>query len=467
MDLMERLNHIFYPGSVAVIGASASPEKVGYVCVSSLLEGGFKGKVYPVNPRLSQVLGLTAYPAIGAVPGTVDLAMIVIPAPLTIPAIEECAARGVKGAIVISGGFKEVSTDSGRGLQDRLRDIARRSGMTIIGPNTMGIVNPRANLVASFQSTLGMSRAGSVAVVAQSGGLCIYITHALINHDIGVSKVVGLGNRCSLDFDEVVAYLLRDEETRVIILYVEGLEQPQRLLQIAREGVKRKPILVYKGGRGEGSSRATFSHTGALAGRHELYRAAFTQSGMIAADSITELVDAARALNLQPPAAGNRVAIASVQAGPAIVIADRCHELGLRLAELSPATRKRLRELIPPLNAVDNPVDIAWKSDEFDSSRDILKAILEDDGVDALIVAAVFYPSNMELMRATADIAGYRGKPVLACLDSPGGLASGQLQALEQSRVPTYPLPERAATGMASLVSYGGILKTRLGGEDS
>ncbi len=459
MDLIEQLNHIFYPKAVAVIGASADSKKVGFICVSNLLEGGFKGEICPVNPSLTELLGLRAYPSIGAIPGEVDLAIIVIPAQLTISAVEECVAKGVKGVIVISGGFKEVGTDIGLGLQAKLHDIANRSGIRIIGPNTLGVFNPMANLVASFQTSLALSKAGSVAVAAQSGGMCICIVHALINHNIGVSKVIGLGNRCDLDFDEVVTYLARDKETKVIIMYIEGLEQPKRLMSVARKVVKQKPILMYKGGR-SGSSRATLSHTGALAGKHELYEAAFQQAGVITVDSITELVDITKALDLQPPASGNSVAVLTAQAGPGIVVADKCRELGLRLAEFSPDTRKRLRQLVSPLNAIDNPVDIAWKSDEFDTSLEILKILIEDDTVDALIVVAVFYASNMQLLQAVVDIAKYNRKPITVCLSSPRGLDAAQVDALEKSLIPTYPLPERAVTGLAGLVRYGEILKS-------
>lgn len=459
MNLTEQLNHVFYPRTIAVIGASTAPEKAGFSCTSNLLEAGFKGRIYPVNPSISEVLGLTAYPSVGAIPDEVDLAIVVVPAQLTISTIKECVAKGVKAAIIISSGFKEVGTEIGLDLQAKLRDIANRSGIKIIGPNTMGVTNPTAKLVASFQSTLALGKAGNVAVATQSGGMCILIVHLLTNNNVGISKAIGMGNRCSLDFDDIVAYFNEDEETRVIVLYVEGLEQPKQLMKVAGEGVRRKPIVVLKGGRGEESNRATFSHTGALAGKYEFYKAAFTQSGMITASNVTELVDIAKALVYQSPAAGNRVAIVSVQAGLGIVTADRCRELGLKLAELSPATRKRLRQLISPLNAVDNPVDVAWQSNEYDTCREILKVVLDDDGVDAVTVAAIFWEPNMQLMKAVIDIARHYSKPIAVCLDSPSGIASTYLEALEEGGIPTYPTPERAATGLAGLVRYGEILK--------
>ena len=459
MDLVEQLDHIFYPRSVAVVGASANPEKMGFMCVGNLLEAGFGGRVYPVNPGLAQLFGLKAYSSVTAIPGEVDLAMVVIPAEFTLSTIEECIAKGVKGAILISGGFREVGTEVGLDLQARLKSMANKGGMKIIGPNTLGLINPRAKLNASFQYTLSLSHAGNVAVAAQSGGTTIYVVHALTNHNVGISKAIGLGNRCNLDFDELVPYFGQDKDTEVIVLYVEGLEQPRRLIEVAQEVAKRKPIVVYKAGRGEEMGWATLSHTGALAGKYEFYKAAFHQAGMIVVDSVTELVDVAKALALQPAAVGNRVAVFSVQAGPGIIMADKCHEQGLKLAQFSSATKRRLRQLASPLNPVDNPVDLAWKSDEFDVCREMLKIVLEDDGVDAIAVAAVFYGSNMEVMRAVVDVARGSLKPIIVCLDSPGGAAYAEINALEESSIPTYSLPERAVTGLAGLVRYGEILR--------
>jgi len=458
MDLTERLNHVFYPRTIAVIGASAAPEKLGHACVASLLEAGFRGRIYPVNPSTNEILGLTTYPSVGDLAGEIDLALVILPARLTVAAIEDCAAKGVTAAIVISSGFKEVGTEAGLGLQSKLRDIANQSGMMVIGPNTMGVVNPHANLVASFQSTLTVARAGSVAVATQSGGLCIHTVHALTNHNMGISKAIGMGNRCALDFDDIVTYFLDDDETRVIVLYLEGLQHPRRLMQVIRDGVLRKPVVVLKGGRDEASNRATLSHTGALAGRYALYKAAFTQSGMITVDNTTELVDIAKALSLQPPAGGNGVAILCVQAGLGIVAADRCRELSLKIAEFSPATKKQLRQLIPPLNAVENPVDVAWKSNDFNDSYAILKTVMDDDGVDAVVIAAIFWEANMPLMQAAIEIARDYGKPITVCLDSPGGAADHWINALEGGNIPTYPTPERAATGLAGLVRYGQVL---------
>jgi acyl-CoA synthetase (NDP forming) len=455
MSSVKQLERIFNPRSVAVVGASASPDKVGYMCMGNLLELGYKGRVYPVNPGLAQLFGLKAYPSLSAVPGEVDLAMVVIPAELALSAVEECAAKGVKGVILVSGGFKEVGTKAGARRQSELKAIADRAGIKIIGPNTLGFINPTAKLNASFQYTLSLSQAGNVGVAAQSGGATIYTVHALTNQNVGISKAVGLGNRCNLDFDEVVGYFGQDKDTEVIALYIEGLEEPRKLLNVAKKVAKRKPIIVYKVGREEGVEKSTFSHTGALAGNYDYYQAAFEQAGMITVDSITELVDKSKALAFQPAAGGNRVALFSVQAGPAIIMADKCHDLGLQLAQFTPTTQRKLKRLSSSLNAVSNPIDVAWTSDNFESCRQMLKAVLADENVDAIVIAAVFYSTNMELMRAVVDVAQNAQKPLVVCLDSPKGTAYAEINALETIGVPVFPLPERAVSAMAGLVKYG------------
>jgi len=462
MDLVEQLNHIFHPRSIAVVGASDNPEKFGSLCVANLLKAGFGGRIYPVNPGLSEVFGLKTYPSVGTIPDEVDLAIIAIPAELTVPAIEECVAKGIKGAIMLTSGFRELGAGLGLDLQDRIRDIADRGGMKIIGPNCLGLVNPRANLHASFEPSFLPGKAGSVSIAAQSGGVCVYIANTLAVSNVGISKAISLGNRCNLDFDEILTYFAEDKETKVIVMYIEGLETPRKLMSVARQVVKRKPIIAYKGARGEELNRASLSHTGTLAGNYELYKAAFAQAGIITAGNITELVDMAKALILQTPSFGDRVAVFSLQAGLGIITADKCRELGLRLAEFSPVTKQRLKQMVSQLTAINNPVDIAWKDLGFSTCRKILKVILEDEGVDVVAVAAVYNPPTMELMRAVVDVSKRYKNPVTVCLAPPTEAACSDVKSLEERGIPTYPLPERAVTGLAGLVRYGEILK-RLG----
>ena len=456
MDLTSQLNHIFYPSSIAVIGASSNPRKPGYLCTSNLVNDGFAGKIYPVNPSLSELLGLKTYPSILDVPGEVDMAISVVPAAQAVAVLEDCIKKHVKGIIFVSAGFSEIGSEIGTNLQDELREIADRGDIKIVGPNTMGLINTKAQLNATFSPGLGLGRIGNVSVVSQSGGMCVYLVNALADNNIGVGKVIGLGNRCNLDFDEMVKYLAQDDETDVIVLYIEGLNNPKKLMEATSRTVKKKPIIVFKGGRSEDSSTATRSHTGSLAGNYEYYKAAFKQGGMIPVDTLTELADVTKSLLLQPPANGNRLAVLSLQAGPGIIAADKAREYGMRLSVFSPDTMKRLREKISPLLSIENPVDMAWTGSDIDTSREILKAVLEDENVDAVIVAFISFDLSRELPKALIEVPGMTGKPVIACVSSLYS-ADETVQALEASGIPTYPFPDRACTGLAGLVKYGSI----------
>jgi len=316
MELIEQLNHIFYPKSIAVVGVSGEPKKIGAMALRSLLDAGFEGKLYGVNPNFTKLWGVKVYPSVSSIPDELNLAVIVIPAELTADVVSDCAKKGVKGTIILSSGFKELGSDSGLELQDRIRDIANSSGMKLVGPNCLGILNPNYNLNATFLTELGLNKPGGVALVTQSGAMSLHLTNALTTENVGLSKMVSVGNRANLHFDEVVDYLAQDDETKVIMLYIEGIERPRQLMQVAKKVVKKKPIIAYKGGRTVELNQASLSHTGALAGNYELYKAAFAQAGIIGVDSLTELIDTAKALAFQPPAPGNRVAVLSSPTTP-------------------------------------------------------------------------------------------------------------------------------------------------------
>jgi acyl-CoA synthetase (NDP forming) len=456
MDLVSQLNHVFYPGSVAVIGASSNPQKPGYLCTSNLVNDGFKGKIYPVNPSLSEFAGLKTYSSILDISGEVDLAISVVPAEQAVSVLQDCVKKDVKGIIFVSAGFRETGSEIGLNLQNELKEIADKAGIKIIGPNTMGLLNTKNNLNATFSPGLGLCKTGNVSVVSQSGGMCVYLVNALAGNNIGVGKVIGLGNRCNLDFDEMVEYLDNDDETEVIVLYIEGLNSPKKLMEVALETVKKKPVIVFKGGRSEESSAATRSHTGSLAGKYEYYKAAFRQSGMIPVDTLTELADVTKALLLQPPARGNRLAVLSLQAGPGIIAADKAREYGMRLSAFSQDTKKRLREKISPLLSIENPVDMAWTGSSVDTSREILRVVLADENVDVVMVAFISFDLSRELPKALIEVAADAKKPVVACVGTLGSVED-TINALEEAGIPTYPFPDRACIGLAGLVKYGSI----------
>ncbi|MBS7247068.1 MAG: CoA-binding protein [Candidatus Jordarchaeales archaeon] len=447
------LERMFNPNSIAVIGASENPFKMGYYCLKSLLN--FKGKVYPVNPNHSVVQGLKAYPSILDVPGEVDLAVIVTPAEQVLGVVEECAEKGVKGVVVITAGFREVG-GNGLRLQEEMVRVARRSGMRILGPNTFGFVNAHAGVNATFTDVLGELKAGNIAVVTQSGGVCHLFCYDAITQGLGVSLAVGLGNRCDIDFPEMIRYLARDEKTKVIALHIEGLDDPRGFLEAAKETVKVKPIVVYKVGRAK-VDREAISHTGSMAGDYRLYDALFKQAGIISVGSVTELFDASKALSITKPPKGRKVALVSVQAGPAIIISDVCKSNGLELPEFTEETRKKIESLLPPMTIRSNPVDLAFAYNPK-VGLEAVRLAIQDSNVDMLIMFQLYHPAVPSIAKMLVEVVRESGKPAIVALHAPRNFVKSEVEALEMGGIPVYPTPERAAKAAVYLAKYKQVL---------
>ncbi|MHC1567876.1 MAG: acetate--CoA ligase family protein [Candidatus Syntropharchaeia archaeon] len=441
---------LFYPESVAVVGASGDQRKMGYQCVKSLVEGGFRGKIYPVNPKLSQILGIKAYPSIKSIPGRIDLAMVIVPAKHVPSTMRECAEKGVKGVVIITGGFRE-SGEPGKKLEDEILAIGREKGIKIIGPNTFGFLNLHANLNASFTPTLGRLRKGNIALISQSGGLCHIIGYGAMDGGVGFSKIVGLGNRSNVEFRDMLEYLEKDPETKVISMYIEGIDKPRELMDAAKR--ISKPVVVLKAGKSEGIKKAFYSHTGSLAGNFEIYRAAFKQTGMITVDGCMELFDVSKALSMLPPPEGNGVGIISGQAGPAILIADACEQLGIHLAEFSLSTMEKLEELLPPLTIISNPVDMAFTGGDPEIRIKVARILLEEKNVHSLILFHLYYPSFEFPTKEILKLKKY-GKPIIICMSSPRDFLKEERVKLEEGGIPVYPTPERTAKALYGLLRY-------------
>lgn len=388
------MKFFFEPKGVALIGATPKPHTGGYSLLTNLTLG-YDGSVYPVNPRYPEILGLHCYPAVTEVPDPVDLAIVFVPAPAVPPVLEECAARGIPGVIIESGGFAEVGPD-GRALQDRCLEIARRSGIRIWGPNCMGLIDSRKRYVFSFLSPDAWQEhlnPGGVSLIVQSGLLAGGFMTTLMSHKIlRLAKACSIGNKCDVDETDLLEYFLEDEDTRVIALYVESFPRGRHFIELAAQ--RKKPIVVLKGGKSAAGARAAASHTASLAGNHELVRGALDQAGVYQADDFFELVDLARTLEksftLAGPGSGKpRVGVFTFSGAAGIVTADHLEASGLTLADLAPETRQRLEKLSPPWMPVNNPVDF-WPAMEKHGPeityREGLAALLEDPGVDAIIV---------------------------------------------------------------------------------
>lgn len=309
--IVEEFRKLFYADSVAVIGATSDFTKLGFYAMYSMLN--YNGKVFLVNPRFKELEGRKVYPSISDVPEDIDLAIIVVPAGMILDVLRECAQKGVKAASIITALFKEIGAE-GEKLQEEMASVANEAGIKIIGPNTIGFANIHRGLNASFNPFFGNLKKGNIAVFCQSGGISSILCNMALDENIGISKIASLGNRVNVDFPEILEYLLYDDETDVIAIHIEGLNNTRSFMEVAKKVVKEKPIVAYKVGKTD-INKAAYSHTGSLAGDYKLYNAMFKQAGVIPVDDPIELLDAAKALAFQHAPAGNRIAVLTQQAG--------------------------------------------------------------------------------------------------------------------------------------------------------
>lgn len=453
---VENLHRLFHPREVAVIGASKNPGKLGYHVMKSLTQGGFKGSLFPINPGESELFGAKAYASLADVPHAVDLAVVVLPAQAVPEIIQQCAAKGVKGIVLITAGFKEIEDEQGAQLQAEITRLADEAGIPIIGPNTFGMVNLHQDLNASFTPEFSRVSKGGISLISQSGGMAHMLAFLALEHDVGFAKIIGVGNRCNLGFAELLEYLTDDEDTRVIAMYMEGVDDPRRLMEVARRARGRKPVLVYKVGRSGVSDKASQFHTGSLAGQYKVYQGAFRQTGMLAVHSLEELLDAAKALDSCPLPQGNEVAVMSGQAGPGMAACDVCEEMGLTLATFSEETQAKINAALPPLALRSNPVDMgpAWYSPQ--AIAQVAEAALGDANVDGVVLCIAYASANIGAVEGLSGVlkSWARQKPVACCLSAPRGLWEEGIRSLEEAGVPNYPTPERAATALANLWRY-------------
>jgi acetyltransferase len=444
------LDPIFHPRSVAVVGASATPGSVGSVLMRNLIENPFGGVVFPVNPRRHAVHGVLCYPSLAAVPEAVDLAVIATPA-VTVPAaVRDCAAKGVKGAIVISAGFSELGAE-GRRLEAELRDAAKGK-MRLIGPNCLGLIHPPGRLNASFAATA--ARPGKVALLSQSGAICTSILDWARQAHVGFSAFVSVGAMADVDFADLIDYFGDDPQTRSIIVYMESIGDVRKFLSAARNVARAKPIIVVKSGRHEASAKAAASHTGALAGSDAVFDAAFRRAGVLRVDTVRDLFSMSELLATQPQPRGPALAIVTNAGGPGVMAADALMLGGGRLAELAPATVAALDAALPPFWSRGNPVDVLGDATP-DRYKVAVEAVARDPGVQGLLV--LLSPQAMtdptETARQLAPLTQVEGKPVLASWLGGPAVYEGR-DILGRAGVPVYDTPEAAVKAFLQLVRY-------------
>jgi acyl-CoA synthetase (NDP forming) len=452
----EAVEAIFNPRGVAVIGASDNPGKLGSHVMRSLTEGGYPGKIYPVNPGKNEIMGIKTYPSLLQIPESVDLSVIVLPAEQVPKTVMECGEKGVKGIVLITAGFREIEDQRGEALQNEVAKLANQFGIKVIGPNTFGVVNLHLPMNASFTPEFSRVEKGGISLVSQSGGMSHLMAFLSMRSNTGFSKIIGLGNRCNVDFGEMVEYLIEDPETEVVALYMEGMDHPRRLMEVAERAKGGKAIISYKVGASSTGDKASQFHTGSLAGKHEIYEGAFRQSGILTVRSSEELLDTAKALALSSLPAGSRVAVLSGQAGPGMSACDVCETEGLSISPFSSETQRRVESLLPPLAIRTNPVDMgpAW----YDSGaiKGIVQAVLEDNHIDALILCIMFASANRASVGILSDLLLQRkwDKTVIGCFSAPPGIWDEEIKRLEESGIPNYPTPERAAKVLANMIRF-------------
>jgi acetyltransferase len=435
------LDVFFAPQNVAVIGATEMPASVGRTILWNLINSPFGGTVYPVNPKRNSVLGIRAYPNIAGVPDKVDLAVIVTPA-VTVPAVvRDCVAAGVKGAIIVSAGFRE-SGEKGVELERQVLEEARRGRMRIIGPNCLGVMSPLSGLNATFANAI--ARPGTVALVSQSGAICTAILDWSLREQVGFSAFLSIGSMLDVGWGDLIEYLGDDPRTRSIVIYMESIGDAPAFVSAAREVALSKPIIVIKAGRSEAAAKAAASHTGALAGSDEVLEAAFRRCGVLRVINISDVFYMAEVLAKQPRPPGPRLTILTNAGGPGVLATDALMALDGRLAELSPATNDALNQILPPHWSRGNPIDILGDAgpERYAKAVDVAAKDPNSDGL-LVIMTPQGMTDPMKIAEKLKPYAKLEGKPILASWM--GGVeAAGGEQILNHAGIPTFPYPDTA-----------------------
>ncbi|MDJ0768060.1 MAG: GNAT family N-acetyltransferase [Ilumatobacter sp.] len=445
------LTALFAPTSVAMFGASDAADSVGQVVFHNLLEGGFDGDIYAINPNRDEVQGQRAYPDLDAIGQPIDLAIVATPA-ATVPAIvEQCGAHGVRAMIVLSAGFREVG-DAGRALEEAVRDAARSHGIRFLGPNCLGLIRPSIGLNATFGNNVAAE--GRIALVSQSGALCTSILDWAEQRDVGFSAVVSTGIAADLDFGDVLDYLAADPKTDSIILYIEGLQDSRRFMSGLRAAARIKPVVAIKAGRHSEGAAASMSHTGAIVGGDEAFNAALARSGVVRVETISQVFAAAGTLSSRYRSSGERLAIVTNAGGPAVLAADHVPEVGLRLAELGDDSVAALDRALPATWSRRNPVDIIGDAGP-DRYRQAIDICLDDPAVDSVLV--ILTPQAMtrpdDVAAAVVEAAEHHHKPIITSWM--GGRQVGAARTLfQRAGIPTFNTPEAAVDACQYLSAY-------------
>ncbi len=463
---MNSLDAIFSPESVAIIGASNTPGKVGHDIFANILQGGFQGTLYPVNPNAKAILSVRSFPSITAISDGVDLGIIILPPKACIRAVEEAIEKGVKGIVIVSAGFREVGGE-GLEIENRIASLCKAAKVRLVGPNCLGVINPLPDVSLNASFSRRMPGCGNISFISQSGALCTAVLDFAADRDFGFSKFISIGNKADVDELDLLLYLHEDLNTAVIILYLEELRRGVEFIEAVKEitsGHRPTPVIIIKSGRTSAGAQAAASHTGALAGTEAVYDAIFKQAGIIRADSIAELFDFANAFAYKHESAlgkarrkipsGKRVAIVTNAGGPGILATDMTVSSDLELARFKQETIDELRSQLPTTANIHNPVDVIGDahSDRYEKA---LSAVIKDEGVDGALV--ILTPQSMTNALGTAEaivrVARRSSKPILCCFMGVVDVSAG-VKYLQEHGYPVYKFPEDAAKALGALYRY-------------
>ncbi|MEM3458373.1 MAG: CoA-binding protein [Candidatus Bathyarchaeia archaeon] len=475
---IKQLDAFFKPKSVAVVGATKRINKAGHVIFKNFVEnkrrGVFEGEVFPVNPNEDSILGFTCYPTLTKIPGKLDLVVIVVPANIVPKIMEDAASKKVKVAVIISSGFSEIGNYE---LENKIVATAKKAGIRVLGPNCLGVYDtrtgvdmlflPETKILTTGDEVVATPRPlkGDIAIVTQSGAFGVSALDYLTGRQIGVSKFVSFGNKCDVDEAEMLHYLLYDDETKVVLLYVEDIKSGREFIKIAKNVTKKKPIVALKAGRTEAGARAAASHTGAMAGSDKIYDAVFAQTGVLRAKDMEEFFDAGKALAMQPPANGENVGIITDAGGPGIMAVDECELRGLTVKRFSESTIRKFERLkeegkLPKFATNSNPVDVTGSatSEMFEYATEIL---FQDPEIHGIILLGLHHTPALQedYIDRVAKVANKYEKPIVACDIGETEMALHTRFRFDKLGIPAYPSPEDAARAMNALVKYGLYLK--------
>lgn len=454
---MNNLDAIFNPKSIAIVGASRQPGSVGFSLLANVIDSRFQGIVYPVNPKAKGILGIKCYPNVIEIPDVVDLAVIIVPSTIVPAVLEECGQKGIKGAIVISAGFKEIGGE-GLNLEEKVKNISQRYGISLVGPNCLGIMNTASE--CSLNATFGtqMPSSGNIAFMSQSGALCVAVLDYAKEANIGFSMFVSLGNKAGVNENELLLYLKEAKNTDVILMYLEDLVNGREFMSIAREITSHptnpKPIIALKAGRTLLGAKAASSHTGSLAGSDNVYDAVFEQCGVLRGDTLEEIFDYVKAFSSQPRPKGKNVVVVTNSGGPGILATDSLIQNGLNIAPFSPDLKKKLKSILPANANINNPIDLIAEAQHELYEATLRETLNHDDIHSALVILTPTAFTNVEkVARTIVSAAKKHKKPILCCFLGIYDV-SGGINILEENGIPAYRFPESAARVLSEMTKF-------------